>query len=105
MAGGGAVVQEAIGTKVVREIYFRKHIAIEIGDADGEGPAAGDFFAKNIFDLGIIRRRLFAAATTLPEEEMFIATVEGLGFAFVHDFGAAGFSVEDMAAVLEIISD
>src|SRR5207249_2181623 len=41
----------------------------------------------------------------LPSEDVFIAAIEGFGFAFVHDFDPAGFGIENMGAILKIVSD
>src|SRR5437588_12740037 len=105
MAWLGTIVQQPVRTEVVPEVDFWKQVTVQIRDANRQSPTAGDFLAKDIFLFDELHGGRFAAFAALPEENMFIAAIEGFGFAFVHDFDASRFRIEDMAAILEVVSD
>src|ERR1043166_6284201 len=100
-----AIVEQSVRPEVVREINSRKKVAIKIGSTDGQRPAAIHFLAKDILHFSECGRGLRTRRRGLPEEHMFVATVERFSFALVHRFHAAGFSIENARAVLKIISN
>ena len=105
MAGRGFVVQQSVRAEIVREINFRQLVAVQVRHADGQRPAVIDFRADDVGHLDEMHRRMFARRRAGPEKEMFSPAGKRLGKALVHGFHPAGVRVENVRAVLKIISD
>ena len=105
MARCRAIVQQPVGPEVVAEVNLGQQISIEILGADGQRPPMFDRLIKNAVYFAKLRFRLCPLRSARPEKDVFLATVQRLGFAFVHYFHPARVRVQDVAAVLKIIAD
>src|SRR5262245_55215958 len=105
MAGSGAIVQQPVRAEIVRQVKFGKHIAVQIGRATGECPAARNLSREDIFDFAKLHFWSWSLICRVPKEKMFISAVERLGLAFVHDDSAAVFGIKDVSPILKVIAD
>ena len=66
MAGRGFIVQQPVGSEIVRQINFRHLVAVQIRHTDGQRPAVLDFGTDNVGHLAEMHRRIFPRSRAVP---------------------------------------